>query len=75
MERIRGDYHRSGTFIEFAKQLVDDLHARHFRKETGQEEAYGTGNIKGMHIDDSVIVFEKGAAPALEVRQIGQAAF
>ncbi len=55
-----GGYKRPGTFVEYAKNLVDQQNAWHSR-ESGQFtiDDY-TRSIYGMHVYDSVIVFDKG---------------
>jgi Methyltransferase domain len=54
-----GGYKRSGTFIEYAKNLIDQQHAWHSRDlESFKVDDY-TRSIRGMHIYDSVIVFDK----------------
>ncbi len=55
-----GGYRRPGTFIEYAKNLIDQQHAWHSREpESLQVDAY-TRSIRGMHVYDSIIVFDKG---------------
>ena len=55
-----GGYKRSGTFIEYAKNLIDQQHAWHSRDvESFKVDDY-TRSIRGMHINDSEIVFENG---------------
>jgi hypothetical protein len=57
--KLGGGYHRDGTFIEFAKNLIDQQHAWHsLDKESFVVDKY-TRSIRGMHIYDSVIVFDK----------------
>jgi hypothetical protein len=56
-----GGYRREGTFIEYAKNLIDQEHAWHSHdKESFVADKY-TRSIRGMHIYDSVIVFDKAA--------------
>jgi cephalosporin hydroxylase len=55
-----GGYKRSGTFIEYAKDLIDQQNAWHSRQaETFKVDDY-TRTIRGMHVYDSIIVFDKG---------------
>ena len=58
--RYGGGYQKPGTFIEYAKNLIDQMHAWHSR---GPEEFIVdkyTRSIKAMHVYDSIIVFDKG---------------
>lgn len=54
-----GGLRQSGTFIEYAKPLIDQLNAYHsWQDDFGPDEF--TRSTRSMHIYDSVIVFEKG---------------
>lgn len=59
-----GGFKRRGTFIEFAKKKIDDLHAWHSREKRFAVTPE-TRTIKSIHFYDSIVVFEKGdvAAP------------
>lgn len=53
-----GGYRKKGTFVEYAKGLIDRLHAWH--SESGELKAdYYTRHIKAMHVYGSVMVFDK----------------
>jgi cephalosporin hydroxylase len=54
-----GGHKKPGTFIEYAKDLVDQVNAWHSREDTLAVDDY-TRTIKGMHVYDSIIVFDKG---------------
>jgi len=57
-----GGYQRRGTFMEFAKHLMDQLNAWHGQKPDRPRfkvDQY-TRSIKAMHVYSSVIVFDKG---------------
>lgn len=54
-----GGYKKANTFIEYAKDIIDDIHAWH-SKEKKLRVSKNTKNIKGMHVYDSIIVFDKG---------------
>jgi cephalosporin hydroxylase len=54
-----GGYKRAGTFIEYAKDLIDQQHAWHSRDESELAVDDYTRTIRGMHVYDSVIVFDK----------------
>ncbi|MET0727310.1 MAG: class I SAM-dependent methyltransferase [Acidimicrobiales bacterium] len=51
-----GGRRRSGTFIEWTKERVDDLHRYH---EPEPVEPVWTNQVDGIHCYDSVVVFEK----------------
>jgi hypothetical protein len=54
-----GGYQQPGTFIEYAKNLIDQQNAWHSRDgQVFRPDAY-TQTIRGMHVYDSVIVFDK----------------
>jgi cephalosporin hydroxylase len=50
---------REGTFIEYAKNLIDQMNAWHSREDDFEVDKY-TRSITGMHVYDSIIVFDKG---------------
>ncbi len=54
-----GGYKKKGTFIEYAKDRIDDLHGWCSRDEQELKVNEFTRSIKAMHIYDSVIVFGK----------------
>lgn len=56
-----GGYKKLGTFIEFSKKLIDQMHAWHAQKSDRKRlkvDAY-TRSIAAMHVYSSVIVFDK----------------
>ena len=56
-----GGLHRSGTFIEFAKQLIDCLHADHLRDVSPSTEFHAlTKDIGQVSFYDSQVVITKG---------------
>lgn len=54
-----GGLRRPDTFIEHAKTLIDQMHAWHSRDAESLRVDGLTRSIGGMHIYDSVIVFDK----------------
>lgn len=58
--RYGGGHKRPGTFIEYAKDLVDQVNAWHSREPGKLDVDKYTRSIKGMHVYDSIIVFDKG---------------
>lgn len=55
-----GGYKKSGTFIEYSKNIMDDINAWH-SKDKRLRVTKNTKSIKAMHVYDSIIVFDKGA--------------
>jgi hypothetical protein len=69
-----GGYKRPGTFIEYAKDLIDQQHAWHSKEEGFAVDEYSR-TIRGMHIYDSVIVFDKGQVERPSHRRTGKPSF
>lgn len=70
-----GGYKRSETFIEYAKDLIDQQNAWHSREvEKFQVDDY-TRSIRGMHVYDSVIVFDKGPVTKPTHEKTGKPSF
>jgi cephalosporin hydroxylase len=57
--KYSGGLNKPGTFMEYSKQLLDQLNAYHSR-EPGFEVDRFTKTTRSMHFYDSVLVFEKG---------------
>lgn len=53
-----GGHRRRGTFIEYAKTLIDAMHAWHSRSKALQVSDF-TRSAHGLHFYDSVLVIEK----------------
>lgn len=73
-EEYGGGYRAEGTFIEYAKDLVDQLHAWHRREEPAPVTAY-TRQIRGMHFYDSVVVLDKDVVGPPDVQKTGKESF
>ena len=57
-----GGLKREGTFIEFTKNLIDEINAIHTQSpysEQSMPTTYNTLNISGIHFYDSIVVVEK----------------
>jgi len=54
----KGGYRRRGTFIEYAKSLIDAIHAWHSRSKALQVSDF-TRSAHGLHFYDSMLVVEK----------------
>jgi len=55
-----GGLHKQGTFIEFAKQLIDLLHAPHIRESAPPALAKAFVDLKSVTFHNSMVVLEKG---------------
>lgn len=53
-----GGLDRPGTFIEFSKRAIDRMHAWHVPDGALKPDAL-TRSVRGMHVYDSLIVFDK----------------
>lgn len=65
-----GGYRRTGTFIEYAKNLSDQLNAWH-SQEPGFAVDEFTRSTRSMHFYDSIIVFERKPMVAPHPERIG----
>lgn len=70
----RGGVRQPGTFIEYAKDLVDRLNAWHSRQPSLVVDEF-TRTTKSIHFYDSIIVFEKGPVTKPHPEKSGKAGF
>ena len=68
-----GGYKKSNTFIQYAKDIIDKMHSWHTKEDQEPKSDELTSHIKGMHVYDSIIVFDKGQVIKPEHKQIGNA--
>lgn len=66
-----GGLRREGTFIEYAKKLVDQQHAWHSRDKDELDVDTYSRTIAGMHFYDSIIVFDKANVPRPRTKKTG----
>lgn len=66
-----GGLRKHGTFIEYAKRLIDDMHAWYSRTSNLQVNQY-TKSIKALHFYDSIVVVEKDKVEEPVRKQTGQ---
>jgi hypothetical protein len=70
-----GGYRKPGTFIEGVKDMIDSVNARHSQDPAFQPD-YLTKTLAGIHVYDSIIVFDKQThAEPLPPENIGTASF
>lgn len=67
-----GGYRKSGTFIEYAKDHVDELNAWHSHDEESFKVTDFTKSTRSMHFYDSIAVFEKGDIAEPEHKMTGE---
>jgi hypothetical protein len=72
--RYGGGFRRRGTFMEFAKNKVDQLNAWHSRTRDLQVDEF-TRTTDSMHFYDSIVVFERGRRTKPEHRVTGHPTF
>lgn len=68
-----GGYRHQDTFIEYAKNLIDQQHAWYSRDKAAFDVDGYTRSIRGMHVYDSIIVFDKARVPKPTNRKTGTA--
>lgn len=66
-----GGLRRKGTFIEYSKRLIDDMHAWYSRSNDFKITKY-TQSIRAIHFYDSIVVMEKEKVSEPVVRKTGQ---
>lgn len=69
-----GGYRRPGTFIEYAKNLSDQLNAWHSQEEGFAVDDF-TRSTRSMHLYDSIIVFERRPMVAPHHEKTGTPSF
>lgn len=55
-----GAYKSPDTFIEYSKNLIDQINAWHAKPDSGLVVDDYTRSIRGMHVYDSIVVLDKG---------------
>ena len=60
-ELYGGGLNRNGSFIEFAKRLIDSMHIHHLNENQKVLKSSNTQNIRSISFYDSMIFFEKGS--------------
>jgi cephalosporin hydroxylase len=67
-----GAYKKPGTFIEYAKNLIDQLNAWHSQDSKKLKVDEFTKTTHSMHFYDSIVVFEKRKMLQPSHKQIGK---
>jgi 23S rRNA U2552 (ribose-2'-O)-methylase RlmE/FtsJ len=73
-EEYGGGYRTPGTFMEYAKGLVDKLNAWHSRTPDLVVDDF-TSTTRAIHFYDSIVVFEKGGVTRPGHRMTGRPSF
>ncbi|HUR73411.1 MAG TPA: class I SAM-dependent methyltransferase [Sporichthya sp.] len=68
-----GGYRNPGTFIEYAKNSIDQLQAWHSREPELEVDEF-TRTTRSMHVYGSIVVFERGPVSRPRRRRTGQPA-
>jgi hypothetical protein len=66
-----GGLHEPSSFIELAKQLIDELNADHSRSSLAPSDF--TASTLSMHFYDSALVFERGRHLRKHAPEMGHA--
>jgi cephalosporin hydroxylase len=72
--RYGGGFRRPSTFMQFAKNKVDQLNAWHSQTEEFQVDEF-TRTTDSIHFYDSIVVFERGKRTKPEHKVTGRATF
>lgn len=70
-----GGYKRYGTFMEYAKHLIDQQNAWHSKETPRFAPDKYTRSIRGMHVYDSVIALDKAQVPRPTHQKTGARSF
>lgn len=70
-----GKYKKPGTFIEYSKHLIDQINAYHSKDKKNHPVTSYTKQIQGMHIYDSIIVFDKAIVSKPYARKVGKESY
>jgi hypothetical protein len=70
-----GGVRRRGTFIEYSKRFIDEIHAWHSREPQRLAPSDFTRSVHSLHYYDSVLVIEKRPMRQPTHERIGQASF
>ena len=71
VDEYDGGVRKPGTFIEFAKQLIDELNAWHWRDGVEDEPGAFATAVHGMHFYPSLLVIEKRPMHAPVLAPVG----
>ena len=71
-DSYEGGRNRAGTFMEWAKNRLDDVNGFH---QPGPIDPVWTGQLDGVHVYDSIVVFDKKTRFAPFAEQVGHAEF
>lgn len=70
-----GGLRREGTFIEYAKKLIDQQNAWHARNDDSFVVDDYSRTIRGIHVYDSIIVFDKARVAKPRTKKTGTPSF
>ena len=70
-----GGYKRAGTFIEYSKDLIDQLNAWYSRDTSELSISDFTKTVLGMHYYDSILIIEKSTKAKPRYARTGTPSF
>jgi len=68
----RGGYKDSRSFIEFSKELIDQVNAYHSKSKPDFSQDFYTRNIEFIHFYDSMVVFKRSRRSKPFMKKTGQ---
>jgi len=71
----KGGLRRRGTFIEFAKLLVDAMHGSYYRPWRHQKFDFARTDIQQISFRDGMVIIEKGQRGTPEIVTLGTPSF
>jgi hypothetical protein len=71
-KKYGGGYRAKNSFVEYSKNLVDALHAWHFKNAGNNDVSDFTKSTYGLHFYDSMLVVEKRPISRPLSRKIGE---
>lgn len=74
-EELDGGYRREGTFVEYTKNLIDQMHAWYSRERDRFDVDEYTRTIRAIHVYDSIFVFDKARIPRPRTQRTGKPSF
>lgn len=67
---FEGGYEAPGNFFNSVREIIDDMHRRYHHQGLRRPEMEGA--VSGLHVHDSLVVIEKGAARAPVHSRVGR---
>jgi hypothetical protein len=71
-EEFGGGVRQPGTFMEFTKELIDEMNAWFWREGVEKEPGAFAATVHGMHFYATLLVIEKRAMPSPLITPVGK---